>query len=233
MKTFANGWKTASEWEHRRPPPRKCIFLFRIRRIILFLSCQIGFIMVNPFNSSRQLRDWIFSSFIQLTPTFRKWGRIKFVYMNTFVCIFVVTLLPSCGRYGIMLACWQGEPKERPPFPALVQILGDLLQDNSLPVSPPGDGTFYFESMDVISLFRRMGKSTTPWINPRVLKMMASRRPHRAPHRRRNWDWLAILCQRGTPETVFQLLANLKTFRSDTSDSRNVICAHICQILHN
>ncbi|XP_024139143.1 vascular endothelial growth factor receptor 3 isoform X2 [Oryzias melastigma] len=35
--------------------------------------------------------------------------------------------------YGIMLACWQGEPKERPPFPALVQILGDLLQDNSLP----------------------------------------------------------------------------------------------------
>uniref|UniRef100_A0A4W6DEN1 Vascular endothelial growth factor receptor 3 n=1 Tax=Lates calcarifer TaxID=8187 RepID=A0A4W6DEN1_LATCA len=37
--------------------------------------------------------------------------------------------------YGIMLACWQGEPKERPTFPALVQILGDLLQDNSLPVS--------------------------------------------------------------------------------------------------
>uniref|UniRef100_A0A672YZ87 Vascular endothelial growth factor receptor 3 n=1 Tax=Sphaeramia orbicularis TaxID=375764 RepID=A0A672YZ87_9TELE len=37
--------------------------------------------------------------------------------------------------YGIMLACWQGEPKERPTFPALVQILGDLLQDNGLPVS--------------------------------------------------------------------------------------------------
>ncbi|XP_041653551.1 vascular endothelial growth factor receptor 3 isoform X1 [Cheilinus undulatus] len=35
--------------------------------------------------------------------------------------------------YGIMLACWQGEPKQRPTFPALVQILGDLLQDNSLP----------------------------------------------------------------------------------------------------
>ncbi|KAI4819073.1 hypothetical protein KUCAC02_004353 [Chaenocephalus aceratus] len=35
--------------------------------------------------------------------------------------------------YGIMLACWQGELKERPTFPALVQILGDLLQDNSLP----------------------------------------------------------------------------------------------------
>ncbi|XP_014887383.1 vascular endothelial growth factor receptor 3 [Poecilia latipinna] len=35
--------------------------------------------------------------------------------------------------YGIMLACWQGEPKERPTFPALVQTLGDLLQDNSLP----------------------------------------------------------------------------------------------------
>uniref|UniRef100_A0AAR2J758 Vascular endothelial growth factor receptor 3 n=1 Tax=Pygocentrus nattereri TaxID=42514 RepID=A0AAR2J758_PYGNA len=36
--------------------------------------------------------------------------------------------------YGIMLACWQGEPRERPTFPALVEILGDLLQDNSLPV---------------------------------------------------------------------------------------------------
>ncbi|CAL8263554.1 unnamed protein product [Lota lota] len=35
--------------------------------------------------------------------------------------------------YGIMLACWQGEPRERPTFPALVEILGDLLQDNSLP----------------------------------------------------------------------------------------------------
>uniref|UniRef100_A0AAQ5X4Y8 Vascular endothelial growth factor receptor 3 n=1 Tax=Amphiprion ocellaris TaxID=80972 RepID=A0AAQ5X4Y8_AMPOC len=33
--------------------------------------------------------------------------------------------------YGIMLACWQGEPKDRPTFPALVQILGDLLQDNN------------------------------------------------------------------------------------------------------
>lgn len=47
---------------------------------------------------------------------------------------FVGDVLPSAGRYGIMLACWQGEPKERPPFPSLVQILGDLLQDNSLPV---------------------------------------------------------------------------------------------------
>uniref|UniRef100_A0A672TH19 Vascular endothelial growth factor receptor 3 n=1 Tax=Sinocyclocheilus grahami TaxID=75366 RepID=A0A672TH19_SINGR len=35
--------------------------------------------------------------------------------------------------YGIMLACWQGEPRERPTFPALVEILGDLLQENSLP----------------------------------------------------------------------------------------------------
>lgn len=50
--------------------------------------------------------------------------------------VLVVTILPPSGRYGIMLACWHGEPKERPPFPALVQILGDLLQDNSLPVSP-------------------------------------------------------------------------------------------------
>ncbi|XP_007240771.3 vascular endothelial growth factor receptor 3 isoform X1 [Astyanax mexicanus] len=38
--------------------------------------------------------------------------------------------------YGIMLACWQGEPRERPTFPALVEILGDLLQDNSLPDVP-------------------------------------------------------------------------------------------------
>ncbi|TST60378.1 Vascular endothelial growth factor receptor 3 [Bagarius yarrelli] len=38
--------------------------------------------------------------------------------------------------YGIMLACWQGEPRERPTFPSLVEILGDLLQDNSLPDIP-------------------------------------------------------------------------------------------------
>ncbi|XP_042182271.1 vascular endothelial growth factor receptor 3-like [Oncorhynchus tshawytscha] len=38
--------------------------------------------------------------------------------------------------YGIMLACWQGEPRERPPFQALVDILGDLLQDDSLPIRP-------------------------------------------------------------------------------------------------
>ncbi|XP_066572635.1 vascular endothelial growth factor receptor 3 isoform X1 [Amia ocellicauda] len=35
--------------------------------------------------------------------------------------------------YRIMLACWQGEPRERPTFPALVEILADLLQDNGLP----------------------------------------------------------------------------------------------------
>lgn len=49
-------------------------------------------------------------------------------------CPLTVTVLPPAGRYGIMLACWQGEPRERPTFPALVEILGDLLQDNSLPV---------------------------------------------------------------------------------------------------
>uniref|UniRef100_A0A671SHG8 Vascular endothelial growth factor receptor 3 n=1 Tax=Sinocyclocheilus anshuiensis TaxID=1608454 RepID=A0A671SHG8_9TELE len=38
--------------------------------------------------------------------------------------------------YGIMLACWQGEPRERPTFPALVETLGDLLQENSLPEIP-------------------------------------------------------------------------------------------------
>lgn len=59
---------------------------------------------------------------------------------TAFCC--VVMVLPSAGRYGIMLACWHGEPKERPVFPALVQILGDLLQDNSLPVSPPSPETF-------------------------------------------------------------------------------------------
>uniref|UniRef100_A0A8K9V6B1 Vascular endothelial growth factor receptor 3 n=1 Tax=Oncorhynchus mykiss TaxID=8022 RepID=A0A8K9V6B1_ONCMY len=40
--------------------------------------------------------------------------------------------------YGIMLACWQGEPRERPPFQALVDILGDLLQDDNLPVRHRG-----------------------------------------------------------------------------------------------
>ncbi|RXM27295.1 Vascular endothelial growth factor receptor 3 [Acipenser ruthenus] len=36
--------------------------------------------------------------------------------------------------YRIMLACWQGEPRERPTFSALVEILGDLLQENVLQV---------------------------------------------------------------------------------------------------
>ncbi|XP_028669590.1 vascular endothelial growth factor receptor 3 [Erpetoichthys calabaricus] len=34
--------------------------------------------------------------------------------------------------YQIMLACWQGEPRKRPTFPTLVEILGDLLQENVL-----------------------------------------------------------------------------------------------------
>lgn len=49
-------------------------------------------------------------------------------WSNRTVCIICT------GRYGIMLACWQGEPRERPTFSALVEILGDLLQENSLPV---------------------------------------------------------------------------------------------------
>uniref|UniRef100_A0A8K9XLI2 Vascular endothelial growth factor receptor 3 n=1 Tax=Oncorhynchus mykiss TaxID=8022 RepID=A0A8K9XLI2_ONCMY len=42
--------------------------------------------------------------------------------------------------YGIMLACWQGEPRERPPFQALVDILGDLLQDDRLPDNQTDSG---------------------------------------------------------------------------------------------
>lgn len=52
------------------------------------------------------------------------------------VCVYLFT---PPGRYGIMLACWQGEPRERPTFPSLVEILGDLLQDNSLPVRNVSD----------------------------------------------------------------------------------------------
>ncbi|XP_053574623.1 vascular endothelial growth factor receptor 3 [Bombina bombina] len=32
--------------------------------------------------------------------------------------------------YRIMLSCWHGDPKERPTFTDLVEILGDLLQEN-------------------------------------------------------------------------------------------------------
>ncbi|XP_034634655.1 vascular endothelial growth factor receptor 3 isoform X3 [Trachemys scripta elegans] len=32
--------------------------------------------------------------------------------------------------YRIMLSCWHGDPKERPTFSDLVEILGDLLQEN-------------------------------------------------------------------------------------------------------
>ncbi|KAH0629830.1 hypothetical protein JD844_012244 [Phrynosoma platyrhinos] len=33
-------------------------------------------------------------------------------------------------HYRIMLSCWYGDPKERPTFSDLVEILGDLLQEN-------------------------------------------------------------------------------------------------------
>lgn len=83
--------------------------------------------------------------------------------------ILVKTALPSAGRYGIMLACWQGEPKERPTFPALVQILGDLLQDNSLPVSSAGEimsptffCSFSFLGSGSCSYFLQDGKDYIP-----------------------------------------------------------------------
>lgn len=34
------------------------------------------------------------------------------------------------GSYRIMLSCWHGDPKERPTFSDLVEILGNLLQEN-------------------------------------------------------------------------------------------------------
>lgn len=68
-----------------------------------------------------------------------------------------------------MLACWQGEPKERPTFPALVQILGDLLQDNSLPVSSAGEimsptffCSFSFLGSGSCSYFLQDGKDYIP-----------------------------------------------------------------------
>uniref|UniRef100_A0A5F8GHI5 Vascular endothelial growth factor receptor 3 n=1 Tax=Monodelphis domestica TaxID=13616 RepID=A0A5F8GHI5_MONDO len=36
----------------------------------------------------------------------------------------------------IMLSCWSGDPKERPAFSDLVEILGDLLQENVQQVNP-------------------------------------------------------------------------------------------------
>lgn len=35
-----------------------------------------------------------------------------------------------------MLSCWSGDPKERPAFSELVEILGDLLQGGGQQVSP-------------------------------------------------------------------------------------------------
>lgn len=37
---------------------------------------------------------------------------------------------PLLGSYRIMLSCWHGDPKERPTFSDLVEILGNLLQEN-------------------------------------------------------------------------------------------------------
>lgn len=91
-------------------------------------------------------------------------------FVDAFEAVMLVkTALPSAGRYGIMLACWQGEPKERPTFPALVQILGDLLQDNSLPVSSAGEimsptffCSFSFLGSGSCSYFLQDGKDYIP-----------------------------------------------------------------------
>lgn len=39
-------------------------------------------------------------------------------------------------RRSVMLSCWSGDPKERPAFSELVEILGDLLQGGGRQVSP-------------------------------------------------------------------------------------------------
>lgn len=40
-------------------------------------------------------------------------------------------------RRSVMLSCWSGDPKERPAFSELVEILGDLLQGGGRQVSVP------------------------------------------------------------------------------------------------
>lgn len=98
-----------------------------------------------------------------------------------------------------MLACWQGEPKERPTFPSLVQILGDLLQDNSLPVR----GSFYQVTMFWNISFPlkwtllRTGRTTSRWTSLRAQKMMAFHRLHHGLHLRKNSGWPVTLCPTG------------------------------------
>lgn len=111
-----------------------------------------------------------------------------------------------------MLACWHGEPKERPTFPVLVQILGDLLQDNSLPVSSLSErhsfqhviSFFFFFLVHglVLSLKKkilsRMGRTMSPWTTHRAQRTTASRRRHHGLHLRRSWDWPVTRCPTGT-----------------------------------
>lgn len=117
-------------------------------------------------------------------------------------------MLPSAGRYGIMLACWHGEPKERPTFPALVKILGDLLQDNSLPVCALqcrrqfqlfavvfGGYMFWFSNRHIP--FRRV-RTTSLWTTHRARRMMVSHRLHHGLHLKKNSEWPATLCPPGT-----------------------------------
>uniref|UniRef100_A0A8C9U1A1 Vascular endothelial growth factor receptor 3 n=1 Tax=Scleropages formosus TaxID=113540 RepID=A0A8C9U1A1_SCLFO len=115
--------------------------------------------------------------------------------------------------YRIMLVCWQGEPRERPTFPALVEILGDLLQDNGLTVSinswvEEGSGSDSDRAVINKSDRRsgcvqvcdldRMGRTTFPSTNPRACRTTASRRLHPDHPRRRSWGLHATPCPSGT-----------------------------------
>uniref|UniRef100_A0A8C1KIV1 Vascular endothelial growth factor receptor 3 n=1 Tax=Cyprinus carpio TaxID=7962 RepID=A0A8C1KIV1_CYPCA len=89
--------------------------------------------------------------------------------------------------YGIMLACWQGEPRERPTFPALVEILGDLLQENSLPVRKKKKKTpTYYEILKSHSMCLR------------AQRMMASHSLPLDNHHKRRSDSPATQCPLGT-----------------------------------
>lgn len=113
-------------------------------------------------------------------------------------------------RYRIMLACWQGEPRERPTFPALVEILGDMLQDSGLPVTRDTLGKCSVRQRNAVTTkwatphhtqacdLGRTVRITCPWTHRRAWRTTASPRLRRDPRLRRSYPWHATPCLSGT-----------------------------------
>lgn len=77
-----------------------------------------------------------------------------------------------------MLSCWSGDPKERPAFSELVEILGDLLQGGGQQVSPLSTLSCYSNLWTLPQGHHADGQSLfLPTRSPRLVRKGPARSP--------------------------------------------------------